>query len=101
MALRALSKEEIGRRIRLVRKYAAGLSGDGLAEAIGSKDPAVAHKMERRGQGLSLQRLVDVANACSGKQMLKRTPPEDILAFLEGRIDELPVVLDGNSDQMS
>ena len=100
MPVLVLDTEAVGERIRLVRKYAAGLSGRALGEALGSTDPALVSRLEK-GRGVSHDRMKQIADACTGRGMLKKTPPEDILSFLEGRIDELSVVLDGSFSQMS
>lgn len=100
MSILVVDKQAVGNRIRLVRKYAAGLSGEALARAMGSSDSALASKMEK-GRNLDHDKMKLVAAICAGKGMLRDTSPEDILAFLEGRIDELPVVLHGHSGQMS
>lgn len=100
MPVLVVDSAQVGQRIRLVRKYAAGLSGRGLAEAMGTNDSSLASRLEQ-GKGVTHKMMERAARACAGKGMLKKTPPEEILAFLEGRIDELPVVLDGQFNQMS
>ena len=90
---------EVGNRIRLVRKYAAGMTGRTFAEAMGTSDTGLASRLEK-GE-LNHRWIERVGHACAGKGMLRDTTPEEIRAFLEGRIDELHVVLDGQFNQMS
>jgi hypothetical protein len=95
-----LDREAVGHRIYLVRKFGAGLSGRALGQGMGSTDPGLVSKLES-GRLVTHERMKLVADACAGKGLLKKTSPEEILSFLEGRIDELPVVLDGSFSQMS
>lgn len=95
-----IDPERVGQRIRLVRKFAAGLSGPGLAEAMGFKDPALTSRMEA-GRSIDREKLEKIGEVCAGRGMLKKTSPEEIVAFLEGRLEELNVVLDGSFYQMS
>lgn len=98
MALSTLpSTEEIGQRLKWVRKYAAGLNGRDFASAMGSADASLVSKLENGGMGFTLDRLVKISKALAGRGMLKETAPEDIFWFLEGRTDELKVRLTNGS----
>ena len=96
------SKEEIGRRLRWVRKYAAGMNGRDFATAMGSADASLVSKLENGSMGFTLDRLVKISKTLAGQGMLKETTPEEVFWFLEGRSDELNVRLtDGSFSQMS
>lgn len=100
MPVLVLDTEAVGQRIYVVRKFGAGLSGRALGEELGSSDPGLVSKLER-GKGVTIERMKQIAQICAGKGVLKNTTPEDIRSFLEGRVDELHVVLDGTFSQMS
>lgn len=95
-----VDKRTVGERIRIVRKFGAALSARALGQLLGSTDPNLAGNLEQ-GKGLTHERMKQVAAVCAGRGVLKKTAPEDVLAFLEGRRDDLPVVLDGTFNQMS
>lgn len=101
MALRMLTDEEIGQRLRWLRR-AADLNGRQLAEALGSNDAGLTSKLEGGQRPFSYRRLTSLANALAGEGLLKGTTPEEVLAILEGRLDAFAAELpDGSSTQMS
>jgi hypothetical protein len=95
-----VDKKRLGERIMIVRKYGAGLSQRGLGTLLESKDPNLVGTMEKGG-ALTYERLTKIAEVCAGRGVLKNTAPEEILGFLEGRLEQLNVVLDGSFSQMS
>lgn len=99
MALPTLTREEVGFRVQSIR-MASGLRGRELMKSLGSTDPGLATKLEQ-GKSRVIERLPEIADACAGKGMLKKIAPEEVLAFLRGDLDELPVVLDGRFRYMS
>lgn len=95
MTILIIDSAEVGNRIALIR-YASAMSGREFALAIGSNDTGLASRLEK-GKSLSHERMKDIAEACAGVAMLKKTTPEEILSFLEGRLPTLDnLVLDGS-----
>lgn len=99
MAVLVVDSKAVGQRVRMLRK-AALLSGRGFATALGSSDTGLASRLEH-GVGLNHRWIRRVADSLAGRGLLKKTTPEELLAFLEGRRDELELVLDGNHSYMS
>lgn len=93
------TKEEIGERIKFVRR-GAGLTGRQLANLLQNPDEGVTSKLER-GLSIDFQRMLRIANVCSGRGGLTGTGPQEIMDFLEARTDELKLSLNGSSTQMS
>lgn len=82
MALRVPSKQEVGQRLRWLRKQ-AGLSGRGLSrELVGKVDPSLSPDIEK-GERLTPQRLMELANIFAGRGDLI-DDPEMIVGFING-----------------
>lgn len=87
-----LDRAEVGRRVRVVRVHALGLSGRAFAALLGSTDPALAAKLEQ-GKSLTRERLGQIAEAAAGEGLLRDTAPQVVLDYLEGRRERLDVYM--------
>lgn len=93
MSLRIPTHVEVGQRVQDVR-IAAGLSGRQLSALVANGDPALIYRVEQgMVKTLDLERLMRIANAVAGRGALREASAEDVLAYLEGRVDELEVRL--------
>lgn len=82
MALRVPSKQEVGQRLRWLRKQ-AGMSGRALSlELLGKVDPSFVPDIEK-GSRLTPQRVMELANVFAGKGDLI-DDPEMIVGFING-----------------
>jgi transcriptional regulator with XRE-family HTH domain len=93
--LRILDPQEIGRRIREVR-IAAGFSQAELAVALGAKSANFVSRLEQGAtKTVNYDKLIKIANLTASRWMLEHAEPEDVLAYLEGRVDALSVTIGG------
>lgn len=92
MGTLVVDSEEVGRRIRLLRQHGLALSGRAFAQyVLGVNDSSLASKLEA-GQ-VTHDRMKEIAKGASGQMALRDASYEDVLAFLEGEKDELPLAL--------
>ncbi len=90
--LRELSSEEIGRRVKAVRR-ASLMTQAGLAAEMGAEQFRVSWLERGTAKTIDQRRLVQVATAAAGKGHLKKSAPEAVMDYLEGRVDELPIYM--------
>jgi hypothetical protein len=92
MGVVVVDTEEVGKRIRLIRKHGLGLSGRDFAEQVlGVTDSSLTAKIE--GGTVTHDRMKEIALGAQGLKALRDATYDDILGFLEGRTDELPLIL--------
>jgi hypothetical protein len=92
MGVVVVDTEEVGRRVRLIRKHGLGLSGRDFAEQVlGVTDSSLTAKIENGA--VTHDRMKEIARGAQRLKALRDATYEDVLAFLEGRTDELPLVL--------
>lgn len=85
MALRVPTRQEIGQRVRWLRKQ-ADLAGRDLAKLIKATDTGIMTKIERHGESFDYERLMELAIALAGRGQL-RDDPDALFDFMLGRKD--------------
>lgn len=105
MALRIPSKQEVGQRLRWLRKQ-ADLSGRALASLLGSNDPGLVPRMEQ-GASLDHIRLLEIAAVLAGKGQLvddERALADfmlfggEVVSVLRPHLDLVPPVSEADND---
>lgn len=82
----------VGRRIRLIRKFGLGMSGREFArEILGVEDSSLTSKIERGD--VTPRRMKAIASRSPGRAAMRNLSEAEVQSFLEGVIDELPLVL--------
>jgi hypothetical protein len=87
--LRPLDREEVGRRVALIRRL-SGLTGQELHRRLESRSAALVTQLER-GESRVIERIHEIANACSGEFVLREATPEQIAHFLYCERDDVPL----------
>jgi transcriptional regulator with XRE-family HTH domain len=84
--LRELSSIELGGRIRKARLW-AGVSGRQLSEALGAYPALISNLETGRKEDAGSELLKRIANHLAGRGRLEGFEPEQVMDYLQGRID--------------